>query len=60
MEDALFKPPLLIVADKLSADLLESIYIGIKAYVFIKVYHWKTKILSIINRRNRCASTSSE
>ena len=31
MEDALFKPPLLIVADKLSADLLESIYIGIKA-----------------------------
>ena len=60
MKSTLIKPPLLIIADELSADLLESIYIGIKAQVFIKVYHWKTKILSIIIRRDRCASTSSE
>jgi len=31
MENTLFKPPFLIVTDELSADLLESIHIGIKA-----------------------------
>jgi hypothetical protein len=42
------------------AYLLEGIRIGIKAKVFIKVYDWKTKILSVIIRRNRCAATPSE
>ena len=60
IQDTLVKPTLLVVADKLTAYLLESIRIGIKAKVFIKVYDWKTKILSVIIRRNRCAATPSE
>ena len=60
IQNTLVEPTLLVVADKLTAYLLESIHIGIEAKVFIKVNDWKTKILSIIVPRNRCAATPSE